>query len=801
MISFPSLRSTCSKLASGFSNSDRRYNAICRGLVRALFSSTTVFAFAVVLLQTSLIAGTVSAQLVGTTTSITASPNPANLGQAVTFTAVVTPQGGGTPTGTITFLDGNLQLGQISLDGSGQAQLSTSGLNWLEPGTSILARYSGDANFTQSSGSVSLGKTFPTSIAVSPNSQSLILGGNSQQYTATGHYADGSSINITALISSWVSSNPSVANISPNGLATTNALAGDTLITAQTGGAVSAPVTLEVKKAGANVMFLGGGSSAMFLELGQSAQSSATTSTPCVWTHSTLLNFVAARDNRIQLLFASDLPIDENGDIWVTWGPGSGTCTAPSGNFDVYAYTSLDSVLGVRCFFEIDDVNGNPGCVQVFTLPAGTAGENKLCNTTDPCVYGPDTAIPQVVINALNLQHWFAAGTDILPEDAKFAVLRMFTPCGSPIWRQPFDQGLRQTNGLGYQVNIPGIGLPVYSYFSNIVFHTLDFNFTGNDPINAGFPVPGYNLTTLGAKPIMIAVSPAGGTGIGAASDINAFTLALFTEGILGRTTDLFGPSTAAPVTTLISEPFSGPYNVMEYSISNSSQFHTSQDENNCDGGGGVYSSALGLQGTNGQIPSLRVRAVGTREMVSQLQAASDGDQRLGYFYWSAANANSFTTANGKYLTVNGVDPLQDNYTDGVLPGVDSAHPLSNVSFKWLNMGDYPIWSVLRIVSKSPTPLGVTKLVSAAQGLNATQHNFLPATNLQVWHSHYYLPETGNGVSALGNTINATGDLCPLSGALPEYGGDLGGANTSKQANIDFCVDFANINGLINKAN
>src|SRR3974390_859059 len=104
--------------------------------------------------------------------------------------------------------------------------------------------------------------------------------------------------------------------------------------------------------------------------------------------------------------------------------------------------------------------------------------------------------------------------------------------------------------------------------------------------------------------------------------------------------------------------------------------------------------------------------------MIGQLQAATPSDQRLGYFYWSAANAASFTALNGKYLTVNGVDPIQDAYTDGVFPGVDSAHPLSNVTFRGLNIGDYPIWSVLRIISNSPTPIGVTTLISAAQGLN-----------------------------------------------------------------------------------
>jgi hypothetical protein len=553
---------------------------------------------------------------------------------------------------------------------------------------------------------------------------------------------------------------------------------------------------------GQTVQFLGGGSSAMFLELGQAAQSSTVTATPCVWTQSSIANVVVARDNR-PALFPPLAPIDDLGDIWITWGPGTGTCAAPAGNYNIYAYTSLDSVVGVKCYFEVDDLFGDPGCVQILAVSPGAPGQNKLCNVSGPCVYGPDTAIPQSVINALNLKHWFAAGTDILPEDAKFALVRMFTPCNQIVYRQAFDQGLRGTYGLGYFGSIAGIGVPVMSFFTGAQFNTLDFNFIGLDPLNASMTVPPYTVTTLGAKPIIVAVSPAGGTGIGAATDINTMNLTLFTAGVVGRTTDLVGPTTTLPVTTLINEPLSGPYNVMEYSVPNSSQFHTSQDVANCNiDTGGVGSNAMQLQSTNGQTPAVRVRVLATSEMTSQLQAAATaGDQRLGYFYWSAANAATFTAANGKYLTVNGVDPLQNSYIDGVLPGVDSAHPLSNVTFQWTNMGDYPIWSVLRIISQSPTPAGVTNLVSAAQQLNASQHNFISAPNLQVWHSHYFMPEVGSNVGALGTTIGTPGDLCPIPGALSESGGDLGGTAVFKQVNYDFCTDFGNVTGLINATN
>ena len=108
---------------------------------------------------------------------------------------------------------------------------------------------------------------------------------------------------------------------------------------------------------------------------------------------------------------------------------------------------------------------------------------------------------------------------------------------------------------------------------------------------------------------------------------------------------------------------------------------------------------------------------------------------------------------------MNGVDPLQHEYTDGVFPGSDSSHPLSNVTFKWLNLGDYPIWSALRIVSQSPPPFGVESLILAAQALNSSQHNFISPTNLQIWHSYYFLLTLASGVAALGNSMANPNDL------------------------------------------
>ena len=87
-----------------------------------------------------------------TNTTLTSSPNPSNFGEAVTFTAAVTPQGTGTPTGTVSFFDGKSNLGASTLNANGIATLTISS---LAIGTdSLTASYSSDINFESSTSPV-----------------------------------------------------------------------------------------------------------------------------------------------------------------------------------------------------------------------------------------------------------------------------------------------------------------------------------------------------------------------------------------------------------------------------------------------------------------------------------------------------------------------------------------------------------------------------------------------------------------------------------------------------------------------
>jgi uncharacterized repeat protein (TIGR01451 family) len=89
--------------------------------------------------------------LTATTTVLGASPNPTSAGQAVTFTATVSPTPSGTPAGTMSFYNGATLLGTVAVNSSGIATLTTSSLPL--GANAITATYSGNATFAGSTSS------------------------------------------------------------------------------------------------------------------------------------------------------------------------------------------------------------------------------------------------------------------------------------------------------------------------------------------------------------------------------------------------------------------------------------------------------------------------------------------------------------------------------------------------------------------------------------------------------------------------------------------------------------------------
>ncbi len=103
-----------------------------------------------------------------TTAAVVSSADPSAFSQPVTFTATVSANapGSGTPTGTVTFMDGSTNLGSDSLNGSDQATLSISSL--ALGSHSITVVYGGDSNFAGSTSSVfneSVDQTPPSMLA------------------------------------------------------------------------------------------------------------------------------------------------------------------------------------------------------------------------------------------------------------------------------------------------------------------------------------------------------------------------------------------------------------------------------------------------------------------------------------------------------------------------------------------------------------------------------------------------------------------------------------------------------------
>jgi hypothetical protein len=540
------------------------------------------------------------------------------------------------------------------------------------------------------------------------------------------------------------------------------------------------------------VSFLGGGSSALFNELGSASQ--AIPGVSCLWSYAKTTSgspYFAFRDDR------TGVNLDENGTIFIAWtGTGGSGCSTVNSSTNIYIYISLDSVLGDRCYF-INDGSGSTGCQFIATGLAGVNGTSQVSGTPDNPAASP---LPTGIISAIaptTPLHSFAAGTDIRPEDAKFATLRMFTPCNQLMPRQYFNQDSYYTFGLGYGSGNVGTAVSGDPSFGGGSFNVVNFNITGNDPIT-GDAVPGYAVNTVGAQPMIVAYAPSTDANVAATNDITGFTFALFYEGVLGRTSDFIGPTAAAEaVTTFVREPLSGTFNTTEFSIPNGTQYHAGQETGNCTSGGVVLSNPMEINNGNGVFgtASQRVRVIGTGNMTKYLGLATS--PTLGYFFWSAGNAKA-AGSTVKYLKVNGVDPLLNpsaNAYNGVLPGTGGTGDpgLGAVTFTNLNAGDYAIWSPLRIVGPSGNA-GVAAMITALGTL--TQHDFITPNNLTVWKSHFFInnetiPNPANGATVGTNT------LC--SGGLPESGGDAGGANMLIVNNAHFCSDYGVTNGLLNK--
>ncbi len=154
-----------------------------------------------------------------TTTTVSPSVNPSNVGQNVTFTVTVTPNTGfaGVPAGTAQFFVDGTFLTPLSLS-DGSASFSLSGLSL---GThAVTAIYDGADLFAKSTGALTqtVINHALVSIAVTPGDP-VIAQGSTQQFTAIGTFSDGSTANLSSSVT-WASAHLAVATINASGLAT-----------------------------------------------------------------------------------------------------------------------------------------------------------------------------------------------------------------------------------------------------------------------------------------------------------------------------------------------------------------------------------------------------------------------------------------------------------------------------------------------------------------------------------------------------------------------------------------------------
>ncbi|WP_263359824.1 autotransporter outer membrane beta-barrel domain-containing protein [Acidicapsa ligni] len=541
----------------------------------------------------------------------------------------------------------------------------------------------------------------------------------------------------------------------------------------------------------ANVAFKGLGSSGIALELGLGASSATLGSihATCIWSGAGLI----AKDATAP--FTASTPATDSGNAWAAWTPAGGTCAAPGTGTAIYSYLTTDSVVGNRCLFD------------------GTACSITNFPTTDPASAGQfsglvtEVPLPTEIANALNSAAINAAGTDIRPEDAEFATARALTPCGSVIaGTQYLGLGYSKTDVTHAQVTTAVTG-------SSSVFNVINFT------------LPAFTVTPVGATPIIVVVNGSSTTGLGQFSNITSAALAKFLDGTFSYSDQVTSPTSTSGdrVYVGIREPLSGTYNTMEYNVPNTTVNMTSQDvgvnQNATNGtlaqractANGTGTVALNPLNITTASTGARIRTIGTGQELSFVR--SNGvvggiNNNIGYGFWSVANFSGFSSTNGKYLMVDSIDPLlnsSSSYTayNGAIP-LNSTTELANVDLHAMNaVNGYPIWSLLRLVSKGTTvPSAVTTLASAAQSFvtfdtTTARPDFIVPSSLTVVRSHF-LPPAGSGLPPVASIADGHVGLNSSSCSALEAGGDVGGVvlrlsgTGSPTSDNSYCANTSN---------
>jgi len=370
---------------------------------------------------------------------------------------------------------------------------------------------------------------------------------------------------------------------------------------------------------GVNLRFVGVGSSAQFADLAYAADNLLTTA------HGSfaLISFKGSTitDKRASL---SDTGLS----TWVMWDP-----TATTSPCDAYVYFQTDSGVGDKDFFAYETFTATASTVtsaQDFksiaaayaSIPTGVISAGNLIpglsdNSTDPngvpatlqtaLNTTPETYVnqpdpPQPLKYCGNLAttrtseyycYFNAAGTDIRPEDALFAVTRALTAYNGLSYPNT-KVGTGSLSGLGYgtgagcATGTSKVGCGIEDSFLNgstapAVFNVVTFALSGTDPISGG-SIPSYTTLSVGAAPVIpiVANTDTGASDFGHTytdaagntnytfNDINRQTLAQIYSGYTHCTGDILSSGASSsdagePIQVIEREPLSGTYNTFEF--------------------------------------------------------------------------------------------------------------------------------------------------------------------------------------------------------------------------------------------
>jgi hypothetical protein len=630
-------------------------------------------------------------------------------------------------------------------------------------------------------------------------------------------------------------------------------------------GSLLAAAFLFVSKANATtptIVFAGAGSTAVFNALYDAALSSGQCGSnlfsqgsgtyPGPFTKGGTLH-----DNRN----GHGVPIpDDNQKVWVSF---DGTAGASFTDTTVVCfYVGVDSGVGVRGFLAA------PRASLILSGAPGSASGNQVNGYTDNVA-----ALPQAIWNDVNVPGTACVGTtlntcttvtgtvmniafsDIRPEDAQYATYRALsarayngagttasnptyfssTNLGYGNWNNPFDAG--STPVLS--------GTSILSSFSTTAATPTYFEqVPGAQDAITGQHAGQYATFPVGAIPVIIAVSNAdatAGSGLGngvpnnyALRNVDRFVVSFAVDGVLSRTRDLTGATSAAstPLQVITREPLSGTYNTFEFTVPRTHDVQGSQED-------GVWPSLAGMNPLNIKAATggLRFRAIGTGEMVKAINglATSSGlntilPNRLGYFFWSygnilplsGSNCNSTlnsglpvsvavsctTNPSAHYLLLDGVDPLfntpYDNPQGPLNPPTCNfaTLPCPTIPFTHLDDGSYGAWTIVRMmvdptVTTIPSSTGLGAIYTTLTTTSATKYSdFEEAASLKVFRSHRGAGWGAQGIPANGyQAVNGT--MCTPSSPTYAYnytgqdmGSDVGGAIWNISADQDYAFDF-----------